>query len=56
MHTLSSREVIIIKIVHASVTGGQRKRLDPEKQVAVSLAIERQKLVLGSLCECQPWY
>ena len=34
-----------------SVTGGQRKRFDPETQEAVSLAIQCKKLELGDLCE-----
>ena len=40
--------------VRPSITGGQRKRFDPETQDAVSLAIERQKLEPGNLCERQP--
>ena len=39
-----------------SVTGGHRKRFDPEKQEAVSLAIEQQKLELGNLCDRHPWH
>ena len=39
--------------IRLSVTGGQRKRFDPEAQVAVSLAIEHKKLELGGLCERQ---
>ena len=39
-----------ILVVRPSVTEGhlQRKRFDPEKQEAVSLAIERQKLELSN--------
>ena len=29
----------------------QRKQFDPEKQKAVSLTIEQQKLELGNLCD-----
>ena len=36
--------------MHPSIMGGQRKWSDPEKQEAVSLAIEQQKLKLGNLC------
>ena len=39
----------IIILVCLSVTGGQRKRFDPEIQEPVYLAIKR-KLELGDLC------
>ena len=42
--------------VRLSVTGGQQKQFGPEKQEAVSLATEQQKLELGNLCERQLWY
>ena len=42
--------------VRPSVMEGQWKRFDPEKQEAVSLAIERQKLELGNHCDRQPWH
>ena len=51
--------VIILKLhlsVHLSVTGGQRKRFDPETQETVSLVIECKKLELGDLCERQLWH
>ena len=40
-----------IIFVRSSVTGGQRKRFNPETQEAVSLAIERTKLELGDHCK-----
>ena len=36
--------------------GGQRKRLNLETQHAVSVAVERQRLETGSLCEHQSRY
>ena len=39
--------------VRPSVTGGQRKRFDLETQDAVSLAVELQKVEMGSLYERQ---
>ena len=48
--------IVVCPSVRPSVTGGQQKRFGPEKQETVSLATERQKLELGNLCECQPWY
>ena len=50
-------KVIVVRLcVCPSVTGGHRKRFDPEKQEAVSLAIEQQKLELGNLCDRHPWH
>ena len=36
--------------------GSQWKRFDPDKQEAVSLAIEQQKVELDNLCERQLWH
>ena len=47
--------IIKILVVRPSVTGGQQKRFDLEKQETVSLAIEQQRLQLGDLCERQSW-
>ncbi len=54
-------KIIVVRLcvrpsVRPSVTGDQRTRFDPEKQEAVSLAIERQKLELGIPCDRQPWH
>ena len=50
-------KIIVVRLcVCPSVTGGHRKRFDPEKQEAVSLAIEQQKLELGNLCDHHPWH
>ena len=61
LHDTSFSIMIVVRLcvrpsVRPSVTGGQRKRFDPEKQEAVSLAIERQKLELGNPCDRQPWH
>ena len=50
-------KIIVVRLcVCPSVTGGHRKRFDPEKQEAVSLAIEQPKLKLGNLCDRHPWH
>ena len=54
-------KIIVVRLcvclsVCPSVTGGQRKQFDPEKQEAISLAIEQQKLELGNLCDRHPWH
>ena len=59
--TLFAWNTVVVRLcvrpsVRPSVTEGQRKRFDPEKQEAVSLAIERQELELSNPCDRQPWY
>ena len=58
VHTIVPIIIIIILLrlwlcVYLSVTGGQRKRIDLEAQGAAFLVVERKKLELDNLCECQ---
>ena len=51
---LSSFKILVVR--RPSVTGGHRKRFDPETQGTVSLTAERKKLQIGDLCERQSWH
>ena len=48
--------IVVCPCVRPSVTGGQWKQFDLEKQEAIFLAIEQQRLQLGYLCERQSWH
>ena len=52
----SDMHVVRLCVASPSDTEGQQKRFDPEKQEAVSLTIEQQKLELGNPCDRQPWH